>query len=85
MTKEISNINEAIFNNNYTVCFIDPYKDMEQIIYGKIQNFNPSGNVVIFVENKFSLYIIPYSSIEWMIPNGLSRQYKEKCLKPHIK
>lgn len=78
MDANILKINESIYNNNYKVCFIEPYKSDETIIYGKIQNFNPSNNIVVFVEEKSNLYIIPYTSIKWMIPNGLSRQYKEK-------
>lgn len=78
ISQDVANINEVIYNNSYKICFIEPYKeDIECVIYGKIQNFNPTGNVVIFVEDKFTLYIIPYTSIKWMIPNGLSRQYKE--------
>lgn len=74
---EIHEINSAISGNNYVICFIEPYKKCEKIIYGEIQNFNPSGNVVFYDKKYFNLYIIPYSSIKWMLPNGLSMQYSE--------
>jgi len=76
------NFNESIVGNNYKVCFNNPSKeDMERIIYGKIQDFNPSSNVVVYVERLGAtqgLYIIPYNCIKWMMPNGLSEQFKNE-------
>jgi len=73
----ITKINENICGNNYKVCLTEPCKDNEIIIYGELQNFNPSENVVFYVEDK-GLYIIPYVNIKWMLPNGLSNQRKDK-------
>lgn len=75
---KMSDINESITDNNYTISYTD-YKQLETTIYGIILNFTTS-NVVIYVEDgiKQGLYIIPYKWINYMKPNGLSRQYKEK-------
>jgi len=76
---KITKINENICGNNYKLCYTEPDKNdrIENYIYGEIQNFDPSGNVVFYVEDK-GLYIIPYVNIKWMLPNGLSNQMKDK-------
>jgi len=79
---DIKEISQTIVGNNYKVCFRNPSKDnMTKIIFGKIQDFNPSGNVVVYVEGLGAtqgLYIIPYIWVKWMLPNGLSEQFKDK-------
>ena len=45
-------------------------------------NYNNSG-IVIYSEDKVVLHI-PHKAIIWMIPNGLTRQKKEKMSKAAI-
>lgn len=71
-------INELMRGNRYKICFESPYNQNEKIVYGIIINFNPSAQIVFYEEDKMNVYIIPYRNIKWVIPNGLSKQLKEK-------
>lgn len=76
----LNNLNQMTCGKNYKVHFEDPDREICRTIYGEMQNFNPSKEVVIYVKNK-GIFVFPYSSIISMIPieeSKLSSYDKER-------
>ena len=73
--KDIQSINEMVRGNNYRICFKDDRSNEEVWVYGEVVNYSNSG-VYILCEDRFLQ--IPHKAVVWMLPNGLTRQKKEK-------
>lgn len=76
---EQEKIFEAIQGNDYRICFDEEGKG-ERWIFGNVNVFNGTRLIVWCGEDK-GLFVIPFGSIRWMIPDGLSRHKKEKMEK----
>ena len=77
----IQDINEVVCGNNYKICYKDEKFNQEIWVYGEVVNYGNSG-VIILDEEK--LIQIPHRAIVWMLPNGLTRQKKEKMAQKAI-
>ena len=77
----IQDINEVVCGNNYKICYKDEKFNQETWVYGEVVNYGNSG-VIILDEEK--LMQIPHKAIVWMLPNGLTRQKKEKMAQKAI-
>lgn len=70
---------EAIQGNNYKICFEEEGKG-ERWIFGTVDMFCGT-RLIVWCGEDNGFYTIPFNSVRWMIPNGLSRQKKEKLEK----
>lgn len=77
----IQDINNVVCGNNYKICYKDEQFKEEVWVDGEVVNYGNSGMIIL---NEDKLIQIPHKAIVWMLPNGLTRQKKEKIAQKSI-